>query len=283
MARLARPARREKAPVRFSDEFRTRTCLRSRSRRCVRDALSRPMARPRAGGLRHRLPRSGCAAASRKSRPQGGSDEAVVDGVTGRVVHGDDPIAVAAALARSSTTPTCGRAWVVPREIAPLPSSTTTSSPFGSLARSPLDDRQGLVGGHRNLHRHGRRGCHLTGHLRGGGAAVALIPGRPGGFSWPSCMPWDGAAKSTSGSAACTSSPGQRLALCRSNSLDSRCRGRRCVRHGIGEAVHEPGLRDARPAVMVGPLRVVGRLPRTFPQGPCRASSPRDRWSRMQG
>jgi phosphatidylinositol alpha-1,6-mannosyltransferase len=29
----------------------------------------------------------------------GGSDEAVVDGVTGRVVHGDDPIAVAAALA----------------------------------------------------------------------------------------------------------------------------------------------------------------------------------------
>jgi phosphatidylinositol alpha-1,6-mannosyltransferase len=29
----------------------------------------------------------------------GGSDEAVVDGVTGRVVHGDDPLAVAAALA----------------------------------------------------------------------------------------------------------------------------------------------------------------------------------------
>ena len=29
----------------------------------------------------------------------GGSDEAVIDGVTGRIVHGDDPLAVAAALA----------------------------------------------------------------------------------------------------------------------------------------------------------------------------------------
>ena len=81
-------------------------CRPPRSGRRLRDGLPQPLARPGAGGLRHRVPRGGGGRRARHLAVIPGAAEAVLDGVTGLVVEcPEDPGAVARGAAQPAGGP----------------------------------------------------------------------------------------------------------------------------------------------------------------------------------